>query len=291
MPAPHQQRNQVAGTAIALFVLALFITAYSARNPWTVTVGAEATSLFLRPFQAVHRGASAGLSSIWLGYINLVGVRAEQQSLLERLRALEAQNSKLLEFESENTRLRGLLDFREQLGLKGVAARVIGFDPSNWSKIVTLDIGATRGVERGQAVVEGNGVVGQVVAVGQLSSRVLLIVDHTSGVDAIVQGGRGRGVIQGTGGGCELLYVPNEEELQVGDRVITSGMDGIYPKGLLLGVIAAVERRGTGMFQQVVVRPAVDFRKLEELLVLHGQAEVSAQATPAERSAKGARQR
>ncbi len=267
MPAVNKNRNQIAIVSVALFSVALFLTAYSARNPWTTTIGAEATSILLRPFQSLHYGLGHALSSVWSEYFALVGVRSDNQMLQQRLRELESQNSSLLEMESENARLRELMSFKQEAALKGIVARVIGFDPSNWSKIVTIDSGRLRGVERGQAVVAGNGVVGQVISVGQLSSRVLLIIDHTSGIDAIVQGGRARGVIEGSGEGCQLNFVPIEEEVRVGDRVITSGMDGVYPKGLLVGVVANVEKKGQGMFQKIAVTPAVNFRKIEEVLV------------------------
>jgi len=188
-----------------------------------------------------------------------------------RLNALEAKNSKLVELDGENQRLRGLLSVVESTSHTGIAAKVIGRDPTNWNQSLTVDTGRDQLVKIGYPVLEQNGVVGQVVAVGGSSSRVLLITDPASGVDAIVQGSRARGVVQGTGEGCHLEYVLSEDEVKIGDRIITSGMDGIFPKGLLIGVVSDVgpARKGGSMFQSITVQPTVNMNRLENLLIIY----------------------
>jgi rod shape-determining protein MreC len=115
------------------------------------------------------------------------------------------------------------------------------------------------------------GIVGQVFLVSGNAARILLVSDHNSGVDALVQRSRARGIVQGTvDGGCGLKYVKRTEDLQVGDAVITSGADGIFPKGLPIGRVTSVDKRGRGLFQSAEVQPRVDFEQLEEVLVTRG---------------------
>ncbi len=283
MGAFARNRARIAGTAFFLFCVSLFLTAYSARNPWTASVGATLGSGLLRPLQISYSAGTSGISGIWERYLVLIGVQRENEVLHSRLLALEAQNSKFMELEGENSRLRGLVDFIDRTGLRGVAARVIGHDASNWMQIITVGAGSDDGVKVGMPALDGNGVVGQVIAAGPHSSRVLLVTDHSSGVDAIIQGGRARGVAIGTGDGCVLEFVLSEEEIKIGDRVITSGMDGVYPKGLLVGVVSNVEaaRRGTNMFQSVTLKPTVEFARLEQVLLMReAEPPVRAAVTP-----------
>ena len=270
MGAFARNRARIAGTSFVLFCISLFIAAYSARNPWTATLGASLSSGLLRPLQLCYVSGFSSIANLWNRYIHLTEVARENEGLLRRLRALEAQNSKLMELESENGRLRSLVGLVQQGGLRGVTARVIGHNASNWMQVLTVAGGSKDGVELGMPALQGNGVAGQVIAVGPRISRVLLITDHSSGIDAIIQGSRVRGVVMGTGEGCALEYVLSEEEVKIGDRVITSGMDGVYPKGLLVGVVANAEavRKGSNMFQSITVKPAVDFSRLEEMLLV-----------------------
>ena len=269
MVAPAINRARIAGTALLLFVVALFLTAYSAKNPVLARAGATLFAELTGPVQKLSHGMSRGFSGVWENYIALLGIRKEMSHLKDRLAQLEAENSRLLELENENQRLRSIVSLQSETGLQGVAAEVVGYDPSNWARGISIDKGERDGVRVGMPVLEGNGVVGQVVAVAAGTSRVMLLVDHSSGVDAIVQGGRARGVVSGAGeDGCELRYVRREEELNKGDRVITSGMDGVYPKGLFLGIIWELDGRPAGLFRSVGIRPAVNFSRLETVFVV-----------------------
>jgi len=230
-------RAKVAGSALLYFLSAVALSAYSARNPQFVSSGAALVSEGLRPFRVVTSGVSGTVKRFFDDYVALVGLKAEHRDLLDRVRTLEAANSRLLEIESENERLRGLLGVTERVGLKGVAAQVVGRDATNWVQTVTLNRGANDGIARGMPVVVGDGVVGHVVTVSPSTSIVLLMTDHSSGIDAIVQGSRARGVVEGMGQElCRWRFVLREAEVKIGDRVITSGLDTVYPKGLLLGV-------------------------------------------------------
>jgi len=261
-------RAKVAGSALLYFLCALVLSAYSARHPEAARSGAALIGEGLRPFRSVTSSTSSAISGWWRAYVDLIGVRQENVSLLDRVRTLEAENSRLMEFQSENSRLRGLLQLAERGAVRGVAARVVGRDATNWVQTVTLNRGAADGLARGMAVLAGDGVVGQVVSVSPSTALVLLMTDHSSGIDAIVQGSRARGVVEGVGEEtCRWRFVLSEEEVKIGDRVITSGMDGVFPKGLLLGIVTDVGSE-SGLFRSIVVRPAVRLSALEDVLVV-----------------------
>lgn len=269
MAVSTADRAKIAGLSFLLFCVSLFLAAYSHKNPGVARSGSELVSQLVGPAQSLMHGVYRGLVSTWDEYLALRGVRQLNEQLAGRLALLEAENSRLLELESENQRLRGILNLSEETGLKGIVADVIGYEPSNWVKGITINKGEAEGVRAGQAVLEGNGVVGQVIAVARHTARVLLIIDHASNVDAIIQSSRTRGIVAGAGDeSCELRYVLREDELKIGDRVITSGMDSVYPKGLFIGIVASMDERPAGMFRPVTVRPSVDFLRLETVLIV-----------------------
>lgn len=262
-------KGRLAITCLFLFSLSLFLTAYSAKNPELGRIGFAIVAEGERPLQVFNEGLRDSVVGVWDNYVALVGIKEENRDLKERISTLEAHNSKLLEFESENKRLKSLLGVTEKTGLRGIVASVIGYDPSNWVQAVILNRGSADGVKPGMAVLQGNGLVGQVTSTSPGSSRVLLITDPLSGVDAIIQGNRARGVVEGDGSSlCTWRFVLREEEVKVGDRIITSGLDGVYPKALLVGVVLSAEVGSDGLFQAIRIKPSVDFSKLESVLVV-----------------------
>jgi rod shape-determining protein MreC len=150
-----------------------------------------------------------------------------------------------------------------------VAATITGADPSDRFRTVTINKGTQHGIDKGFAVIAGAGVVGQIVTTSPHAARVLLLDDHSSGVDALVLRSRARGIVEGgSDAGCRLKYVKRPEDLRVGDRVVTSGLDGIFPKGLPIGEIVRLGDEQHGLYQTAEIRPLVDFSKLEEVLVV-----------------------
>jgi rod shape-determining protein MreC len=205
----------------------------------------------------------------WYRYIYLVNLREKNELLAERIVRLESQIVVLREKALSAGRLEELLAFRAATPLRVVAARVIGGDGTGWSRTLTLDRGAADGIALDMPVVVGRGVVGRVIKVHSSYSRVLLVVDTNSAVDAVVQRTRDKGIIAGTGGPvCEMKYVDRQSEVAVGDVVVTSGASGGFPEALVLGEVAGVDREGPGMFLTIKVRPAVDVNKVEEVLVI-----------------------
>ena len=265
------QNAKVFVVSALLFFGALFMTSYSARNPVitgkTMGVASELTA----PVQSGFHWVYSYLYSHWESYVALLGVVEENERLTHRLTVLESEYSKLLEYQYENQRLRALLDLKDSHAFNGVVANVIAHDPSRWADTITVDVGSSQGVKIQMPVVIGDGVVGQVVSTSRNSARVLLVTDPTSGVDAILQESRVRGVVEGRGE-FRLFwnYVSNDFEVKVGERVVTSGKDGVYPRGLLLGVVSNVVKTRGNLFQKITVSPSVDFSQLETLMVVTG---------------------
>jgi rod shape-determining protein MreC len=269
---PHEvstKKVQVGGACLALFLSALFLTAYSSKNPTVARIGATVVLRCVSPLLQLSQAVTGGAADIWHGYISLVSAARENAALKIRLGSLEAKVIALSEAERENDRLRTLINFSRERGVVGITAAVIGGDPSGWVKGVVVDKGAAQGVVAGMAVIHPEGVVGQVVAVSKDSARVLLVSDHSSGVDVMVQSTRARGVLEGAGERvCELKFITRDQPVKVGEKVITSGMDGVYPKGILVGEVFRVSSGGAGLFQNIEVKQAVDLAGLEEVLLV-----------------------
>jgi rod shape-determining protein MreC len=169
----------------------------------------------------------------------------------------------------ENMRLRRLLDFRSNLQADSIAAQVVLHDTTGWFQTAMIDRGFQDQVKQDMAVVNDEGVVGRTLDVSDHHARVLLITDPGSSVDAVIQRNRVRGILGGKdANGCMLKYVRGNVDVQVGDLIITSGKDGIFPKGLRLGVIHGVYKDPVDLFQKIEVKPAVRLGALEEVLII-----------------------
>ncbi|HZP42366.1 MAG TPA: rod shape-determining protein MreC [Candidatus Binatia bacterium] len=228
----------------------------------------------MAPLQGATTTVGRAVGTALEGVTSLVHARDENVALRARLRTLQADVDRLREVELENERLRHLLDFRETMVGDFVTARVIGRDAQGRPRTLVIDRGERDGVAKGAAVLAPEGLVGQIALASPHAARVLLISDHNSGVDALVQRTRVHGIVQGTlDDGCILKYVKRTEDVQVGDAVISSGLDGIFPKGMPVGTVTAVDKGGQGLFQNAEVAPRVDFEQLEEVLVPRGPVE------------------
>ena len=220
----------------------------------------------VNPLQKSVMLASDGITAI---RANLFGA---SDAATARLRSENARFKEQLvdyeELQQENERLKKLLSFSAQREERMVAARVIGVDASSWFRSITIDRGSSEQIREGMAVVSAYGVVGRVVTCTPHSSRVLLVVDAASKLSTMIERTRARAICRGDGDGMSLDYLPLTDDVQVGDLLVTSGLGGGFPKGLIVGAVARVDKRGYDMFQTVKVEPAVDFEHLEEVLVI-----------------------
>ena len=219
--------------------------------------------------QAGFSKVIAGFDGIWDDYIAIVGVKKENGALLEEIRLLKAQNNNFLEAAATNVRLTKLLEMKETIAPPTLTAEIIGKDPSQWFKTIIINRGSSDGVKKGMPVVTVEGVVGQVKNTAPHFSKVLLANDPNSAIDVSIQKNRVQGIIKGNGkGGFSLQYVLKNYAIEKGDRVITSGVGGVFPKGLATGTVISAVKGRRGMFQQIEVEPDVDFSKLEYLFVI-----------------------
>ena len=254
--------------AIVLIVVNITILYVSANRYRSYGFGRVAI-FFVAPLQEAVTGSIRFARGIWSHYFNLVSVAQENDNLKKRLRRIVEKNIQHNEIELSNQRLRNLLNFKETTTSKILAAEVISVDPSSWFKAVIIDKGSLDGVARGLPVVIRQGIAGQVVDVSSRYSKVMLIIDRNSSVDALVQRTRARGIIKGEATGeCLFKYVLRKDDVKVGDKIVASGLDGVFPKGLPVGDVKEVVRRNSGVFQEVRVIPYIDFEKLEEVLVI-----------------------
>ena len=221
------------------------------------------------PFQDAVSHSIKFLESIWNHYFNLVSVAEENKILQKELSHARERNNFCYETELSNIRLRYLLKFKKNLTEQVIAAEVIGKDPSAWFKTIIIDKGKIDGLTKGLAVVVPEGIAGQVTDVSEHYAKVLLIIDGNSAVDALVQRTRARGIVEGSQADvCLLKYALRNDDVASQDIVITSGLDGVFPKGLRVGSVSKVIKQNSGIFQEVAVKPYVDFEKLEEVLVI-----------------------
>lgn len=269
------RRNRILLTSGTLLLISLLLFSASIRSqPYRDPVGHLVLDA-LAPFQAVFSWVGRSVGRTWNGYIDLVGARRQNQLLENRLTALESELVRLGELERENARLGELLNLRGRLEGTIYGARVIARDPGPLSMTLTIDRGERDHVRRGMAVLAPQGVVGQVAEASHAAARVVLLTDHNSGIDAIVQRSRARGIVQGgTDGSCFMNYLSRDADVAVGDLVVTSGLDRAFPKGIVIGEIVEVSRRHRGLLQAAVVQPSVALDRLEEVLVVDAPAPV-----------------
>ena len=206
---------------------------------------------------------------IWDSYIRLVDTHRENLQLREDIRTL---NKRVLEGNEAllaNQRLERLLDMKKGVKEPTLAATVIGEDATSWFRTLIINRGSSSGIREGMAVISSDGVVGQTIKVSSSTARVLLLTDHASGISATIQRSRARGVVKGKGELlCTLEFATREEDVKVGDTVITSGIGGVFLKGQPIGEVTMVKRGEYGIFQTVSIRPAVNLPHLEEVLVV-----------------------
>ena len=254
--------------AVALIVVNIIILSVSSSQYSSHGSGRTAI-FFIAPFQATVTNSVQFLKNIWGHYFFLVSVAKENDNLKKAINQAANENNKYREIEISNFRLRNLLNFRKTMTNQVLVAEVIGQDPSPWFKTIIIDKGKSDGVEKGLPVIVPEGIAGQIIDISYNYSKVLLIIDRNSAVDALVQRTRARGLIKGQSDGrCLSKYVLRKHDIKVGDTVVSSGLDGVFPKGLRVGYVSGIVKRNSGIFQEVTVTPYIDFGKLEEVLVV-----------------------
>ncbi|HEY4706361.1 MAG TPA: rod shape-determining protein MreC [Thermodesulfobacteriota bacterium] len=233
----------------------------------------EIFSYTLAPAGRVVLSVEDAAKDVWSDYIALMGVKEENDSLTKTVLALREENNRLKEEIRLNERLRSLVDYRESLPYYTTGAAIIGFNMERWTRTIVVDKGADAGIMKDRAVIAPQGIVGRTLDVQGSTTRVLLATDLRSNIDVIVERTRVKGVVEGNGtDGLILKYVRQVDDVQVGDQVMTSGLSGVFPKGLVVGEVTKIEKGGDNFFKHVEVRPSMDIGKIEEVLVLREDA-------------------
>jgi rod shape-determining protein MreC len=222
-------------------------------------------------FSEVQRGTMSvidGVRGLWSGYVALQEVQQENNALKQELATLQVTLQQERAEAQRTDNLRQLLELRERAQLDTVAAEVIAGAANLDFKTVTIDKGTSEQLATDMAVISPAGVVGRVIMPSRRASMVQLLIDRNAAAGALIERTRVQGVVVGTGDGMlRLQYVPGTADVKAGDLVVTSGIDGIYPKGFVIGTIDHADR-GAGAYHEIVIRPAVDFSRLEEVLIV-----------------------
>jgi rod shape-determining protein MreC len=230
--------------------------------------------------QRVLSGGFSGIRGVWTGYIGLRHLKVENETLKRDLASAQVAVQEQRALADRARGLERLLDLREQTSLQTVAAQIIGAAATPDFRTLTIDRGTRDGVRADMSVIAPAGVVGRLVVPSLRSAKVQLLIDRNAAAGAIIERTRAQGVVVGGGDDrLRLEYVSEVSDVVAGDVVVTSGIDGIYPKGFSIGRVESVERQG-GSYKRITIKPAVDFTSLEEVLVV-------LTPTPAREAAEG----
>ncbi|MEA3361804.1 MAG: rod shape-determining protein MreC [Thermodesulfobacteriota bacterium] len=264
------RRYQFLLLAIILVLATVILYSYNLRQKTATTFFERAVLTFSAPFQSGIDGIADTVSDAWQNYIWLVDARQHSLELEQENLELHSQLQQVQEISLQNERLRKLLAFVDELDRPALPAQVIGEDASNWARTIIIDKGTLSGLRNGLPVVAAQGIVGRIIKIAPDSSRVLLITDASSAIAALIQRTRTRGIARGRGEDLSIEYALRDADIQAGDLLVTSGMGGVFPKGLPLGRVESVKKDQFGLFQQVKAVPTVDFSHLEEVMVIVG---------------------
>jgi rod shape-determining protein MreC len=261
-------------TLLFIVVLALLIVLMSLSSR-TRYIG-ETRTLFERtvmtlfsPVPKLVHWIGGTASDMYHGYLDMRRAVNENLELHRKLASQTTENLKLRQSETDLRRLRSLLGYSEQFTLNTSMAQAIMQDTSGRFKSAIIDRGSADGIDINDAVVNANGLIGRVILTTKDMAKIQLLTDANCSVGALIERTRRQGVVRGDGGSAaEMHDVPSLADARPGDRVLTAGIDGIYPKGIPIGVIVKVDQ-GQNLFKNIIVRPSVDFGTIEEVIIIH----------------------
>ncbi len=266
--APKVKEARVVAVLIPLLLLHLTLISLQIEDPGGTTLLKKWMLFASTPFFDVSSNVSRGVQNAWVNYLWLHGAREENARLKSTLRDLSLREKALTEAEQENQRLRRLLGMKEAYSFQGVAAHLVGRVPGYLANVTYVDRGSESGVHPDQPVTTEAGVIGRVLLVSRNHAQIQLITNPDASVGVMIERTRSPGVLRGTGNLLlELNYIGNTEQVNVGDLVVTSGLDGIFPKGLPVGKVVDT-RKGKSVFRFIQVEPLADLIRIEEVLIL-----------------------
>jgi rod shape-determining protein MreC len=231
-------------------------------------------------FAEVQRATTSGIGSVrdvWQNYFALQETRQENQNLRAEVAQLRVGLQQERALAEQSRMLQKLLDMKMETPLKTTAAYVIAGGASPDFRTATIDKGTSDGLKPDMAVISPAGVVGRIILPTGRAAKIQLLIDRDAAAGAVTERGRAQGVVVGTGTSLRLDHVPGTADIKEGDRVVTSGIEGIYPKGFEIGKIEKIDRRA-GEFSEVIIHPAVEFSSVEAVLVVLTESNLSTAA-------------
>ena len=267
------RRVRTAVLVVALVAVAL-VSMVSDRRAWMAKErelpwGSGAILDIAVPIQKAIAMPADFARDAWIRYVALMGVHEENERLRERVARLAEDNLQLREALVASGRLQRIAEMRDDFEIPMLPSELVGGDVSPWFRSVMFDRGRSDGVRPGMPVISEDGLVGLVTAASYRASRTMLLLDRQSAVDGTVQRSRARGIVRGRGSDdLEFEFVVRVGDVRVGDVVMTSGLGGVYPKGLRIGRVTAVSDPGARLLQTATIAPAVDFGRLEQVFVM-----------------------
>ena len=257
-------------TAIVVFVVvSLIVFSLNFKSPERMSFFRKIVLEAVAPLECAVDSVFSSVGGAWKRYVMLVGLERKNKELEAKIVSLVRDVGDYREMSLECARLREIMNMKKGFEFTTVAARVVGRNRSSVFKTVLINKGTADGIKTGFPVMGTGGVAGRIMETSRNVSKVLLLVDYNSNIDVLVQRNRCQGVLRGCGSsGCELRYVQKSEDVKTGDVVVSSGLAGVFPRGLLIGKVAVVKKGEVGLFQKIMVHPAADIARLEEVLVI-----------------------
>jgi rod shape-determining protein MreC len=253
----------------ALLVVALSMIFYNLKYGTDKSFLRKIVLEAIAPVQKALSFSIASVKDDWSRYIFLVGIVEENKKLKKEIEELKAVLISYQESYQEAQRLRKLLSLSDDYKYQFISARVIGREQAALSRVILINKGSSDGLKTGMPVVAPPGLIGRLVDVSWHVSRVLLFIDENSNIDAIVQRNRTQGIISGAGSrGLIFKYISKTQDVKEGDVIVSAGMGGVFPKGMLIGQVIHVDKQDASLFLKINVAPFADFSKLEEILIL-----------------------
>lgn len=255
-------------------VVILIVMGFSSRKDSKINYGSNIISVVLSPFQQFIDYSFSGIGGFFTHFGDAKKLKEENEKLKEKIVLLENQIQQLTEYENENKKLKEALNIKEQFDdYLPLGSNIIGKDMGNWFNVFTIDRGSKDGVSNDFAVITHKGLVGRVISTGLMSSKVISIIDEGSSVSARIFKTKDLVVVKGDlklkeQGFCKMEYIPPDVDIAVGDRIVTSGLGGIYPKGITIGKVVEIRRKTSEINRYAIIEPSVDFKRLEAVFVL-----------------------
>ena len=254
---------------LALLFLLMSVSSQTRYVGETRTMFERSVMTVFSPVPRFVNWIGRSLQDMYHGYVDMRGAVKENLSLRRKVGSLTTENLKLRQSEGDLRRLRSLLAYSEQFTMSTSMAQTIMLDTASRFKSIIIDRGSDGGVEVNDVIANANGLVGRVVLTTKDLAKVQLIQDNNCAIGALLERTRRQGVVRGNGGSIlQMADIPSLADVQPGDRVLTAGIDGIYPRGIPIGTVVKAEP-GQSLFKIVTVKPAVDVGTIEEVIVIH----------------------